>query len=172
MLKLRSAVETGPGVAPSDIAALKQMIIIISVNAIFYGDHHVIRIGSKTSTYRTHRSLSCIGDHVNLYLGVSTGVPCVIHPAEYIRSRQGLRDSRARQILLAITLLMITISTAHFILNILYYILQFPTLGATYEDPTALLNRLYGAQACLRRVTVCFNCTLHSRTTLIARFGV
>lgn len=118
MLKLRSAVETGPGVAPSDIAALKQMIVIISVNAVFYG----------------------------LFLAL-------VIMSTYILARQGLRDSRARQILLATTLLMITISTAHFILNILYYILQFPTLGATYEDPTALLNRLYGAQACLRRVT-------------------
>lgn len=70
----------------------------------------------------------------------------------YVFFRQDLRNSRANQILLAVMLVMITISTSHLILNLLYFFIELEPLAATYHDSNALLRRMNSAQQLLRRV--------------------
>ena len=52
-------------------------------------------------------------------------------------------------------LVMITISTSHLILNLLYFFIELEPLAATYHDSNALLRRMNSAQQLLRRVAVC-----------------
>lgn len=89
-----------------------------------------------TRTIGLHVALACHGVYLLWYVILSSLI-LFISNTLYPRNR-GLRNSRSRQGMLIIVLLMLASDTTHVFLNLQFYIVQLPTIGIPGMPPDVL----------------------------------